>query len=135
METQQLVQQSFVRNKSAEELLYALEQYKISLISLEPELNFYEFLLDSFKFKSPVINLFERLIQFKIDIATAKKNSALLLYEINTLTTKIINAPFKKYDIIIHELEEIEAKINDFIVDVSCLKFSMFEYLKSVIIS
>ena len=135
METLVQVHENFVRNKSAEELQYGLEQHEISLLSLETELNFYEFLLDSCKFKSPVMNLFERLMQFKKDIATSNKKRALLLNKINVLAIKIANAPFKKYDIIIYELEETEVEIHDFETAISHLKSSMFEYLKSVIIS
>ncbi|WP_396602008.1 hypothetical protein [Algibacter sp. R77976] len=135
METLLQVHENFVRNKTAEELQYALEQHEISLLSLETELNFYEFLLDSCKFKSPVMNLFERLMQFKKDIATSNKKRALLLNKINVLAIKIANAPFKKYDIIIYDLEEIEVEIQDFKTDIAHLKSSLFEYLQSVIIS
>lgn len=134
METQQQVHKNFVRNKYATELQYAIEQHQTLLINLESELNFYEFLLDSCKFKSPVMNLFERLTQFKIDIANLNENRALLLNEINSITTKIANVSFKNIDLAINELEKTEAKIHNFNTDISHLKSSMFEYLQSVII-
>ena len=133
METIPKTNKSFFRNKSAEELQYAIEQYKISLISLEKELNFYEFLLDSCKFKSPVMNIFERVIQFKIEIATSNKKCNLLLNDVNSLIIKIDKAPFKKYDLIINELESLETKFHDFSSDISRLKSSMFEYLQCTI--
>lgn len=135
METLQKTQKSYVRNKSAEELQYAIEQHKISLINLEKELNFYEFLLDACKFKSPVMNIFERVTQFKIDIAISNKKCDILLNDVNSLIIIISNAPFKKYDLIINELEELEIKFHDFSKDISRLKTSMFEYLQSVIIN
>ncbi|GAA4884464.1 hypothetical protein GCM10023311_03600 [Flaviramulus aquimarinus] len=135
MEIQKQVHKNFIRSKYAEELQYAIKQHQIYLKSLEKELNFYEFLLDSCKFKSPIMNLFERLTQFKIDIATSNKNRALLLSEINAITFKRSNASLKNIDLIITKLEKIEAKIHNFNTDISRLKSSMFEYLQNVIAS
>ena len=124
---------NFIQNKSAEELQHTTEQHQIILKNLETELNFYEFLLDSCRFKSPVINLFEKLVQFKIDIASANIKRGLLLREIDLIIIKIEHASFKTYDLIIDELEELGVKIYNFHEDITHLKFEMYEYLKSVV--
>lgn len=128
---------SFNEDKTVEELQYNMLQHKLKLLSLETELNFYVFIIKTSIFKPNIINLFERLEQFKTQITQLKKTTNDLLYDVN-LHIKSINNKIECEDLICDKFfikahNEIEERIHFNFKEITSLKTQMFEYLQSVI--
>ena len=137
METENLYK-SFNNDKTIEELQYHMLQYKTRLQNVKAEQEFYSVLINAPIFKPYVINLFERLEQFKMGIKKTEKVASDLLNEVSSHTNKISNkiecedVACDSFFIKTHEV--LERKIYDFLTKTTASKSQLFQYIQSVLL-
>jgi hypothetical protein len=128
---------SFNENKSIEELLHNMLQFKKRLEEVIIEYKFYKNLLEASIYKLNAINLFERLEEFKKDINTTEKEALELLQEIksysNLITNKIECEDLVCDNFFIKIHDELENKIYELFIKNTNLKLKCFQYLESVL--
>lgn len=128
---------NFKNDKSIDELLYNVSQYKYKLIKLDEELRFYKFLIEANIFKPRVINLFERLTIFdkKMDSYVIKVQDLLseLATHANEISNKIECDNLECDAFFIKKQNKLELKSYNFIMDIDSFKSQMLQYLHSTI--
>jgi hypothetical protein len=128
---------SFNTDKNIDELLYNMNQYKLSLKNLYTELCFLKFLVEAKIFKPKVLNLFETLALYdkKISLATLEIEaySDELRLHTNDIQNKIECDNLECDAFFINKQNSLEQKIYNFISEINHFKSEVFAYLKSVI--
>lgn len=136
METLQTYK-SFNSEKSIEELQYHILNDIITIENLKFELHFFNSLLDKAIFKPRIINLYERLTNFKNEIAVINKDCNKLINELNSHSNSIKNKiecdDMACDNFFIKSHEEIELKTFNFKIKTFNFKFRLFQYIESVI--
>ncbi len=124
-------------NKSIDELLYNIRQYRFKLIKLDEELRFYKFLIEANIFKPKVMNLFENLTIFdkKIDLYIIDIQIFLneLTTHINEISNKIECDNLECDAFFVEEQNKLEIKLYNFNMDVDSFKSQILQYLHSTI--
>jgi hypothetical protein len=138
METLMHKYQSFNIDKSIEELQYNTLKEETSLENLKFELQFYKMLLSKPIFKPHVMNLYERLTNFKNEIDTLNKNGVSLLNELSKHAHRIrkkIECNDLTFDnLLIKNHDEIELKVFNYKTKIFNFKFRLFQYIESAMI-
>lgn len=133
------VYRSFNSNKSIEELQYNISRNITTIENLKFELQFYKFLLSKTIFKPHVINLYERLTQFKNEIITMNESSITLINELNShahqIRNKIECEDLACDNFFIKNHDDLELKVFRFNTNIFNFKFRLFQYIESVIIN
>ena len=117
--------------------IYNMLQYKARLQGIKIEQEFFKFLVEASIFRPKIINLFERLEQYKSGIHQTGKKTINLLNEvdshINKITNKIECDNLACDDFFIKIHEALEHNIFNFFVESEGSKVEIFQYLQSVI--
>jgi CII-binding regulator of phage lambda lysogenization HflD len=129
---------SFNTDKTIEELKYNLLQQRERFRNLIIAQEFYKKLLNAPIFKSHKLNLFETLENFKSEFKNTAETNKELLNEIGMQLFQI-DKKFECEDLVCDnfftkEIDDLELKIHDFLLEMNALKLEMFEYLQDVII-
>lgn len=137
METDNLYK-SFINEKAIEELQYNMLQYKTRLLYVKVEQDFYNMLINAPIFKPRVINLYERLEQFRRGIKQTEILVSALLIEVNSHINKI-SSKMESEDLVgdgffLKEHEELEHRIYDFLMKSIESKSQLFQYIQSVLL-
>ena len=130
---------SFNTDKNIEELKYNLLQERETFRNLIIEEEFYKKLLNAPIYKTNKLNLFETLEGFKNELKNSAETNKLLLNEIGMQLFQI-DKKLECDDLVcdnffINELDDLELKIHDFLLNITSLKSRMFEYIQDVIIN
>lgn len=130
---------SFNSNKSIEELQYNILKNIMRLENLKLELEFYLTLIDKPIFKNNMMNLYERLANFKSEMKDIDKNRVALLNDSykhnNHISNKIECDDVACDNFFIKQQDAIELKTFNFHKTISDFKFRLFQYLESVFIN
>jgi hypothetical protein len=126
---------SFNADKNIEELKYNLLQERDMFRNLIIEEKFYKKLLNAPIYKSNKLNLFETLEGFKNELKNSAENNKLLLNEIGMQLFQI-DKKLECDDLVcdnffINELDDLELKIHNFLLQITALKSRMFEYIQA----
>jgi len=79
----------FHHSKSMDELLYETGQFTANLNFINTELKFLKHLIKTYSFKNKILNLFERIQLFSIEIDTLNKEKNNILNEIREHETEL----------------------------------------------
>jgi hypothetical protein len=128
---------SFNREKSIEELQYAMNFHIEKLQVLKEELQFLQFLISTDIYKNKVMNLFEDLEKFKKELKKKLHKCGKLIIDAHFHASQIANKiecdelACDNYFIDAHN--ELEQNIFQLTNNSSKLKLDMFNFLKGVI--
>lgn len=138
METPQ-VYKNFNEDKTIEEFEYNISNDIRNLENFKFELNFFKMLLDKPIFKPHAMNIFEKLQAFKNEISVLNKSNSSLIDELNSHAHKI-RGKIECEDLacdnfFIQYQVDLENKIFNHKIKIFDFKFTLFQYVESVIIN
>ena len=129
---------SFNTDKTIEELKYNLLQQRERFRNLIIAQEFYKKLLNAPIYKSHKLNLFETLENFKSELKNTVETTKELLNEIGMQLFQI-DKKRECEDLVcdnffVKQIDNLELKIHELLLEITALKLEMFEYYKEVIL-
>ncbi|QFZ53675.1 hypothetical protein FEZ18_02080 [Oceanihabitans sp. IOP_32] len=134
-----LTYKSFNSTKSIEALKYATSLDIVNLENIKIDLDFYKTLLKKSIYKPQVLDLYERLVIFKREIATLDTTCTALLSALqqhaNQISNKIECDDVACDNFFIQEHDALELQVFNFKTEIANFKFRFFQYIESVVMN